>query len=56
KFLDCLVEFIVNKKGRTIVTYSTIRESKDSISIWIAYNKGFLEADRHVFTILEMLL
>jgi hypothetical protein len=53
KFLDCLAEFAANKKGRTVVACSAIRESEDCVSIWIARNKGFLEADKPIFTVLE---
>ncbi|PVH95836.1 hypothetical protein DM02DRAFT_689266 [Periconia macrospinosa] len=56
KFLDCLAEFAANKKGGTAVACSAMRESEDSVSIWIARNEGFSEADEHVFIALEMLL
>jgi hypothetical protein len=56
KFLDCLAEFAANKKGGTAVACSAMRESEDNVSIWIARNEGFSEADKPVFTVLESLL
>jgi hypothetical protein len=53
KFLDCLAEFAANKKGGTAVACSAMRESEDSVSIWIARNEGFSEADKPIFTVLE---
>ncbi|USP80330.1 hypothetical protein yc1106_07604 [Curvularia clavata] len=56
KFLDCLAEFAANKKGGTRVACSAMRESKDSVYIWIARNEGFSEAEKPIFTALERLL
>ena len=56
KFLDCLAEFAANKKGGTAVACSAMRESEDSVCIWIARNEGFSEADKPVFTAWERLL
>jgi hypothetical protein len=53
KFLDCLAEFAANNKGGTAVACSAMRESEDSVSIWIARNAGFSEADKPIFTVLE---
>ena len=56
KFLDCLAEFAANKKGGTRVACSAMRESEDSVYIWIARNEGFSEAEKPIFTALERLL
>jgi hypothetical protein len=53
KFLDCLAEFAANRKGGTAVACSAMRESEDSVSIWIARNERFSEANKPIFTVLE---
>jgi hypothetical protein len=53
KFLDCLAKFAANKKGGTAVACSAMRESENSVSIWIARNGRFSEADKPIFTVLE---
>jgi hypothetical protein len=53
KFLDCLAEFAANKKGGTAVACSAMRESEDSVSLWIARNKGFSAADKPIFNVLQ---
>lgn len=56
KFLDCLAEFAANKKGGTAVACSAMRESEESVFIWIARNGGFSETEKPMFGVLERLL
>ncbi|EMD85772.1 hypothetical protein COCC4DRAFT_152236 [Bipolaris maydis ATCC 48331] len=56
KLLDCLAEFAANRKGGATVACSAMRESGDSVSIWIARNEGFSEANKPMFSVLERLL
>ncbi|KAF2796524.1 hypothetical protein K505DRAFT_406320 [Melanomma pulvis-pyrius CBS 109.77] len=40
RFLDCLVEFVANKKGGKAVACSAMKEAEDNVVIWIARNEG----------------
>ncbi|EAT78008.1 hypothetical protein SNOG_14468 [Parastagonospora nodorum SN15] len=56
KFLDCLPEFAANKKGGRTVAFTTMAETEDSVTLWIARNSGFEDADYSVFGRLAKLL
>ncbi|KAF2498689.1 hypothetical protein BU16DRAFT_481792 [Lophium mytilinum] len=56
KFLDCLAEFAANKKGGRTVATTAMKESEDSVTLWISRNEGFPELDRSVYDNLSELL
>lgn len=49
RFLDSLAEFAANKKGGTAVACTAMKEAEDSVTIWIARNQGFSDADQCSF-------
>lgn len=49
KFLDCLAEFAANKKGGRSVACTSMRESEESVIIWIARNEGFQTMESDLF-------
>ncbi|KAF2806940.1 uncharacterized protein BDZ99DRAFT_573630 [Mytilinidion resinicola] len=56
KFLDCLAEFAANRKGGRAVVATAMKESEDSVTLWIARNEGFPELERPVYDRLGKLL
>ena len=49
KFLDYLAEFAANKKGGKSVACTAMRETEESVTIWIARNEGFQSTDKQLF-------
>lgn len=48
EFLDCLAELMANERGGKSVTCSSMRETEEEVTLWIARNEGFRGSD-HTF-------